>query len=101
MTEIYIGSIEAQIIGRVFTHDGAIHFVLGADPQTGMARCSRRTEDGPGISYLPMEEVHQILIHQDSSPVGHPIGNDDSLVSRGVVFVDQPELSLVDQQRAG
>ena len=101
MTEIYIGSIEAQIIGRVFTHDGAIHFVLGTDPQTGMARCSRRIADGPGISYLPMEEVRQILIQQDRSPVGHPVDNDDSLISHGVVFVDQPELSLVNQQRAG
>ena len=64
MTETYVSSIEAQIIGRVFTHDGSIHFVLDTDPRTGMARCSRRTADGPGIAYLPMAEVRQILIDQ-------------------------------------
>lgn len=62
MTETYVRSIEAQIIGRVFTHDDAIHFVLGTDPETGMARCSRRTPDGPGITFLPATEVKQILI---------------------------------------
>ena len=61
MTEQYIRSIEAQIIGRVFTHDDAIHFVLDTDSTTGLARCSRRTEDGPAITYLPMTDVHAIL----------------------------------------
>lgn len=61
MTDLYVRSIEAQIIGRVFTYDGAIHFVLGADAHTGMARCSRRTADGPGITYLAMTEVRQLL----------------------------------------
>jgi hypothetical protein len=28
MTEVYVRSIEAQILGRVFTHDDAMHFVL-------------------------------------------------------------------------
>ena len=64
MTETYVRSIEAQIIGRVFTRDGAIHFVLDTDPQTGLARCSRRMSDGPGITYLPMAEVRQILVDQ-------------------------------------
>jgi hypothetical protein len=50
----------------VFTHDDAIHFVLGTDAETGMARCSRRTPDGPGITYLPMAEVRQILIEEGS-----------------------------------
>jgi len=64
MTETYVSSIEAQIIGRVFTRDGAIHFVLDTDAQTGLARCSRRMSDGPGITYLPMAEVRQILVDQ-------------------------------------
>ena len=68
MTEHYIGSLEAQIIGRVFTHDGAIHFVLGTDLETGMARCSRRMANGPGITYLPMTEVRSILIEQANAP---------------------------------
>jgi len=70
MTEIYIRSLGAQIIGRVFTYDGAIHFVLGTDTDTGMARCSRRTAGGPGITYLPMADVGQLLIEQASTPVG-------------------------------
>ncbi len=79
MTEIYISSIEAQIIGRVFTRDGIIHFVLGTDAQTGMARCSRRTEDGPGIAYLPMEEVLQLLQKpQEQIPTNDPPVADDS-----------------------
>ncbi len=57
MTEIYVRSIEAQILGRVFSHDDAIHFVLGTDTETGMARCSRRAPDGPGITYLPISDV--------------------------------------------
>ena len=64
MTETYVRSIEAQIIGRVFTRDGAIHFVLDTDPGTGLARCSRRLSDGPGITYLPMADIRQILIDQ-------------------------------------
>ena len=66
MTETYVSSIAAQIIGRVFTHDGAFHFVLDTDARTGMARCSRRTAAGPGISYLPMDQVRAILVEQGS-----------------------------------
>jgi hypothetical protein len=73
MTEAYVRSIEAQILGRVFTHDDAIHFVLGTDAETGMARCSRRTPDGPGITYLPMTEVRQILIEEGSLVVEVPL----------------------------
>jgi hypothetical protein len=68
MTEQYIRSVEAQIIGRVFTYDGAIHFVLGTDTETGMARCSRRKADGPGITYVPMTDVHRVLIEGANSP---------------------------------
>jgi hypothetical protein len=88
MTETYAGSIEAQIIGRVFTRDGAIHFVLDTDAQTGLARCSRRLSDGPGITYLPMTEVRQILVDQggvlatepDGMPEGDPDDEDDLTV---------------------
>lgn len=73
MTEIYVRSIEAQILGRVFTHDDAIHFVLGTDPETSMARCSRRTPDGPGITYLPISDVRQILIDHGSLVVEVPV----------------------------
>ena len=73
MTEVYVRSIEAQILGRVFTHDDAIHFVLGTDTETGMARCSRRTPDGPGITFLPMIEVRQILIEDGSLVVEVPL----------------------------
>ena len=73
MTEVYVRSIEAQILGRVFTHDDAIHFVLGTDTETGMARCSRRTPNGPGITFLPMMEVRQILIEDGSLVVEVPL----------------------------
>ena len=73
MTEVYVRSIEAQILGRVFTHDDAIHFVLGTDVESGMARCSRRTPEGPGITYLPMTEVRQILIDEGSLVVEVPL----------------------------
>ena len=73
MTEAYVRSIEAQILGRVFTYDDAIHFVLGTDAGTGMARCSRRTPDGPGITFLPMTEVRQILIDDGSLVVEVPL----------------------------
>ena len=73
MTEAYVRSIEAQILGRVFTYDDAIHFVLGTDTETGMARCSRRTPDGPGITFLPMTEVRQILIDDGSLVVEVPL----------------------------
>ena len=77
MTETYVRSIEAQIIGRVFTHQGAIHFVLDTDIQTGMARCSRRTDRGPGIAYLPMTDVHRMLIEQSGiSLESHPPANE-------------------------
>ncbi len=73
MTDAYVRSIEAQILGRVFTYDDAIHFVLGTDAETGMARCSRRTADGPGITYLPMADVHRILIDEGSLVVEVPL----------------------------
>jgi hypothetical protein len=73
MTDAYIRSIEAQILGRVFTHDDAIHFVLDTDTETGMAMCSRRTPDGPGITYLPMTDVLQILIEHGSLVVEVPV----------------------------
>lgn len=81
MTEIYVRSIEAQIIGRVFTHDDAIHFVLGTDPETGMARCSRRTPEGPGITYLPMTDVRQLLIDEGSLVIAVPV--QESLKPKG------------------
>lgn len=73
MTDSYVRSIEAQILGRVFTYDDAIHFVLGTDAETGMARCSRRTPEGPGITFLPMSEIRQILIEEGSLVVEVPL----------------------------
>jgi len=84
MTETYVSSIEAQIIGRVFTRDGAIHFVLDTDPQTGLARCSRRMSDGPGITYLPMTEVRQILVDQGgvlASDLDETLDDEDDLTA--------------------
>ncbi|MGE0621636.1 MAG: hypothetical protein AB7I04_01790 [Pseudomonadales bacterium] len=85
MTETYVHSLEAQIIGRVFTRDGAIHFVLDTDPQTGLARCSRRMADGPGITYLPMAEVRQILVDQGGAL---DLEADDASFDDDVSFTD-------------
>ena len=76
-TDQYIHSVEAQIIGRVFTHDGAIHFVLGTDPETGMARCSRRMDDGPGITFLPMTDVHALLQEQAGAATDEMFSGED------------------------
>jgi hypothetical protein len=38
-----------------------------------MARCSRRTPDSPGITYLPMAEIRQILIEEGSLVVEVPV----------------------------
>jgi hypothetical protein len=81
MTETYISSIEAQIIGRVFTHDDAIHFVLGTDAQTGMARCSRRTPDGPDITYIPLVDVQTLLATGYLEPVkSEPVAVDPGMI---------------------
>ncbi|MFV2090018.1 MAG: hypothetical protein ACC642_05135, partial [Pseudomonadales bacterium] len=47
----------------------AIHFVLGTDAQTGMARCSRLMSDEPGITYLPMIDVWRLLADGDRDTV--------------------------------
>lgn len=77
MTETFVHSLEAQILGRVFTRDGAIHFVLDTDRETGLARCSRRLVDGPGITYLPMAEIRQILVDQGGVLEPEPDGSLD------------------------
>jgi hypothetical protein len=53
----FIHSVEARILGRVFTLDDSIHFVLDIDDEIGMARCSRKMPGGPGIIYMPVAEV--------------------------------------------
>lgn len=84
MTEQYIHSIEAQIIGRVFTYDGAIHFVLGTDSETGIARCSRRMADGPGIAYLQVTDVRDALIRQANPQLGEvPLEEPNTLATIG------------------
>ena len=79
MIDIYARSIEAQIIGRVFTCNGSVHFVLDTDAHSGMARCSRRTSDGPGITFLPMTDIHRLLIEQHGGTVSAD-SDDDAFV---------------------
>ncbi len=67
MTERFAQSLEAQVIGRAFTYQGSLHFVLDASARTGMARCSRRADEGPGMTWLPMTEVHRILCTEDDA----------------------------------
>jgi hypothetical protein len=83
MTETYISSIEAQIIGRVFTLDDATHFVLETDAQTGMARCSRRASHGPGITYIPMVDVQRLLAAGFRQPAeSEPMAVDSDMIFR-------------------
>ena len=63
-TNEYIRSVEAQILGRVFTLNESVHFVLGIDENTGMARCSRSTPNGPGVIYMPVAEVRLWLAEE-------------------------------------
>jgi hypothetical protein len=62
-TQEYVRSVEAQIIGRLFTIDGFLHFVLDVNPDTGMARCSR-SENGRRASVveIPVPEVRLWLM---------------------------------------
>ena len=77
MTADYAHSLEAQILGRVFTYQGILHFVLDANPRTGMARCSRRVQEAPAMTWLPVAKIHQIL------SAGRDPGSDETALVSG------------------
>ena len=55
--EQYVRSVESRVVGRVFTHDSRLHFVLDADRQSGLARLSCRYDQCTEIIYMPVAEV--------------------------------------------
>lgn len=55
--EQYVRSVESRVIGRVFTYDDRLHFVLDADRETGLARLSCRYGQRTEFIYMPVAEV--------------------------------------------
>ncbi len=53
----YVRSVESRIVGRVFTHQDRLHFVLDADRETGLARLSCRYHQHTELVYMPVAEV--------------------------------------------
>lgn len=53
----YVRSLESRVIGRVFTYEERLHFVLDADRETGLARLSCRYGQQTEFIYMPVAEV--------------------------------------------
>jgi hypothetical protein len=53
----YIDAWRPRVLGRVFTHEAALHFVLEADETTGLCRVSRRHTGTTEIVQMPLGEV--------------------------------------------
>lgn len=53
----YVRSLESRVIGRVFTYEDRLHFVLDADRETGLARLSCRYGDQTEQIFMPVAEV--------------------------------------------
>ena len=53
----YIRSVESRILGRVFSYDGQLHFVVGVDETSGLARCTRRGRRGVDEILMPVAEI--------------------------------------------
>lgn len=53
----YTDSWRGIVLGRVFTHQEAMHFVLEVDEATGLCRVSRRHAGRTEIIHMPLGEV--------------------------------------------
>lgn len=53
----YVRSVESRLIGRVFTYDDTLHYVLGIDECSGLAKMSCRYNDRTELRYMPIAEV--------------------------------------------
>ena len=53
----YVRSVESRVIGRVFTYDERLHFVLDADKESGLARLSVRYGERTEFIFMPVAEV--------------------------------------------
>ena len=56
-TAEYVRSVESRLLGRVFTYDRTLHYVLETNETTGLARLSCRCEGETEIRYMPVAEV--------------------------------------------
>ncbi|MDZ7669315.1 MAG: hypothetical protein U5Q16_07795 [Gammaproteobacteria bacterium] len=69
--EQYVRSVESRIVGRVFTYDGRLHFVLDADRESGLARLSCRYDQRTEFIYMPVTEV---LLRLEEECRRHAVG---------------------------
>ena len=53
----YVRSVEQRIVGRVFTYDDTLHFVLAVDEESGLVKLSCRYRDQTELCYKPISEV--------------------------------------------
>ena len=53
----YVDGWRGIVLGRVFTHESALHFVLEVDDATGLCRVSRRHAGRTEIIHMPLGEV--------------------------------------------
>lgn len=66
----YVDSWRGIVLGRVFTHEDAMHFVLEVDGRTGLCRVSRRQGGRTEIIHMPLGEV-VLRVKGDLEAVGH------------------------------
>lgn len=69
--EQYVRSVESRIIGRVFTFEDRLHFVLDADRESGLARLSCRYDQRTEFIYMPVAEV---LLRLEEECRRHAVG---------------------------
>lgn len=53
----YVRSVESRLLGRVFTYDNTLHYVLETDPETGLARLTCRYNGKTEVRFMPVAEV--------------------------------------------
>jgi hypothetical protein len=53
----YVDGWRSIVLGRVFSHEKALHFVLEVDEMTGLCRISRRQDGRTEIIHMPLGEV--------------------------------------------
>ena len=53
----YVRSVESRLLGRVFTYDSTLHYVLETDQQTGLARLTCRCNGRTEVRFMPVAEV--------------------------------------------
>ncbi|MEQ8857674.1 MAG: hypothetical protein RIC56_03425 [Pseudomonadales bacterium] len=53
----YINALENRIIGRVFSYEGQMHFVVGVDDETGLACVNYKGRRGVEQILMPLAEV--------------------------------------------